>query len=489
MQVPDTTQQEVDAILERSQAAWAQWSAFSRERRAEGIRTVAARLEQAADELVALALDETHLGEARLRSELVRTTFQLRLLADVACDGAYLDVRIDHAAPDWPMGPRPEIRRLRVPVGPVLVFAASNFPFAFSVAGGDSAAALAAGCTVVLKAHPGHPRLSARTAALVAEALEQAGAPGGTFQIIFGEQAGVAALRHPLAKAAAFTGSLAGGRALHDIAAARPEPIPFYGELGSVNPVFVTPAADAARAEEIAKGLVGSFTLGAGQFCTKPGVVFAPAGSRFVEALRSLELPAAAPLLNERITSMYLEGERRLREHPGVEVLNEGAGALSDPPAPTVLLTTAESVIADREALLAECFGPTVLVVQYRGSEQLLALAAGLDGQLTATLAAEDGEQLARELAAVLVTKAGRLLWNQWSTGVSVTYAQQHGGPYPATTAPTTTSVGTAAIDRFTRPVAFQGFPVGLLAPELGDEPLVPRLVDGRPQLAGGSSS
>ncbi len=483
----DTPQQEVDAALERSQAAWTQWSGFTRERRAEAMRAAAARLDAAADELVPLAIAETHLGEPRLRSELVRTTFQLRLLADTISDGAYLDVRVDHAEPDWPMGPRPEIRRLRVPVGPVVVFAASNFPFAFSVAGGDSAAALAAGCTVVLKAHPGHPRLSARTGELVAEALEQAGAPVGTFQVIFGEQAGVAALRHPLVTAAAFTGSLAGGRALYDIAAARPEPIPFYGELGSVNPVFVTPAADTARASAIAEGLIGSFTLGAGQFCTKPGVVFAPAGSGLVQALRALELPSAAPLLNDRITQLYLKGERRLREHPAVEVLSEGEGALSDPPAPTVLLTTADAVIADRESLLNECFGPTVLIVQYDSEEQLLALAAGLDGQLTATLAAEPDEELARELAAILVTKAGRLLWNQWSTGVSVTYAQQHGGPYPATTAPGTTSVGTAAIDRFTRPVAFQGFPVALLPTELGDGPVVSRLVDGRPQLAGES--
>ena len=483
----DTPQQEVDATLQRSQAAWTRWSAFTRERRAQAMRAAAARLDAAADELVPLAIAETHLGEPRLRSELVRTTFQLRLLADTISDGAYLDVRIDHAAPDWPMGPRPEIRRWRVPVGPVVVFAASNFPFAFSVAGGDSAAALAAGCTVVLKAHPGHPQLSARTGELVAEALEQAGAPAGTFQVIFGEQAGVAALRHPLVKAAAFTGSLAGGRALYDIAAARPEPIPFYGELGSINPVFVTPAADTARAGAIAEGLIGSFTLGAGQFCTKPGVVFAPAGSGLVQALRALELPSAAPLLNDRITQLYLKGERRLREHPGVEVLSEGEGALSDPPAPTVLLTTADAVVADRESLLNECFGPTVLIVQYDSEEQLLALAAGLDGQLTATLAAEADEELARELAAILVTKAGRLLWNQWSTGVSVTYAQQHGGPYPATTAPGTTSVGTAAIDRFTRPVAFQGFPVELLAAELGDEPVVSRLVDGRPQLAGES--
>lgn len=479
----ETQQNEIDVIARRSQAAWEQWAELGRVRRADAMRAAAAVLDDAADELVPLALAESHLAEPRLRSELVRTNFQLRLLADTVCDGGYLDVRVDHAAPDWPMGARPEIRRWRVPVGPVVVFAASNFPFAFSVAGGDTASALAAGCSVILKAHPGHPQLSERTGQLVAGALERAGAPAGTFQVIFGEQAGVAALRHPLVKAAAFTGSLAGGRALYDIAAARPEPIPFFGELSSVNPVFVTPAADAARGEQIAEGLVGSFTLGAGQFCTKPGVVFAPAGSSLVSALRVRELPAPAPLLNGRIAELYLAGERRLRAHPAVQVLNEGEGALSDPPAPTVLLTTADAVIADQRSLLTECFGPTVLIAEYTATEQLLEVAAALDGQLTATLAAEEHDAIARELTAVLVTKAGRLLWNQWSTGVSVTHAQQHGGPYPATTAPGTTSVGTAAIDRFTRPVAFQGFPVALLPAELGDESVAPRLVDGQPEL------
>ncbi len=263
------------------------------------------------------AIRETHLGEARLRGELRRTTFQLRLFADVVSDGAYLDVRIDHADPEWPMGaPRPDLRRLLHPIGPVLVFAASNFPFAFSVAGGDTASALAAGCPVVVKAHPGHPELSAATAAVVQRALADAGAPDGVLGLIFGTDAGVAALRAREIKAASFTGSTAGGRALFDIASQRPEPIPFYGELGSVNPVFVTERAAESRAEAIVSEFVASFTLGAGQFCTKPGVLLVPRDSGVVERLAEAELPGAAPLLYPQIQDGYLETLRGLAAQP-----------------------------------------------------------------------------------------------------------------------------------------------------------------------------
>lgn len=456
------------------------WARQPRAQRADALWAVADRLDAAADVLIPIAMGESHLPEPRLRGELARTTFQLRLFADVVDEGSYLDVRIDHADAQWPVAPRPDLRRMRVPFGAVVVFAASNFPFAFSVAGGDSASALAAGCSVILKAHPGHPDLSAATADVVQAALAASGGPDGVFQVVFGDEAGRAALTNPLVKAAAFTGSITGGRALFDLAAARPEPIPFYAELGSVNPVFVMRGSDTERGPALADELVGSFTLGAGQFCTKPGVVLLPAASNLLGALRERDLPAPAPLLNQRITAGYLRGALALREHSNVEVVAEGPDPLGDPPSPTILRTDVDALLADPQLLFAECFGPTVLLVEYVDARQLLDVARSMEGQLTATLVANETETGLADLVATLAGKVGRLLWNQWPTGVSVTYAQQHGGPYPATTAPGTTSVGTAAIDRFTRPVAYQNFPQALLPREVRDDTALPRRIDGR---------
>ena len=472
----ETDLHRIDSIVTAAHRAAAAWAAWPRSRRARTLCAVAERLESDGAELVAIAMRESHLTEPRLRSELARTTFQLRLFADVVDDGGYLDVRIDHADAHWPMGVRPDLRRTRVPYGAVVVFAAGNFPFAFSVAGGDTASALAAGCSVILKAHPGHPDLSAATAETVCAALMDDGCPDGLLQIVYGEDAGRAALSHHLVKAGAFTGSIAGGRALFDLAAARPEPIPFYGELGSVNPVFVTPTADAERGADLASELIDSFTLGAGQFCTKPGVVFAPESSSLLAALSRAALPAPAPMLNARIAEGYQLGLRALRGHDRVRVVASGA----DPAAPAVLVTDISALRDDPEALLTECFGPAVLVVEYAAESQMLQVAGTLPGQLTATLIADEGDAIVPELVRALGGKVGRLLWNQWPTGVSVTYAQQHGGPYPATTAPGTTSVGSAAIDRFTRPLTYQGFPSDLLPSEVRDDPCVPARVDGR---------
>ena len=477
----DTTQTEVDQLVRAAAAAAPAWAALAPAARAAALTAVADALDAARDELVALAQRETHLPEGRLTGELRRTTFQLRLFAEVVTEGAHLDARNDHADADWPMGAaRPDLRRVNEPLGPVLVFAASNFPFAFSVAGGDTASALAAGCPVLLKAHPGHPALSRLTGEVVVEALRSAGAPDGTFAVLFGVEAGTAALRHPAVKAAAFTGSQHAGRALFDIAAARPEPIPFYGELGSVNPTFVTPAAARERAEEIAGGFVSSFTLGVGQFCTKPGILFVPGGSGLAERLAAAELPAGAQMLNERLHSGYVERLGELRSHPAVRVLAEGDDPLGDRPGPTVLATTARDFRAATAELAAECFGPTALVVEYDDAAELPGLAAALEGQLTATVQGTEGDDVA-DLVAALAGRAGRVLWNEWPTGVSVTHAQQHGGPYPATTAPSTTSVGTAAITRFLRPVAYQNMPEQFLPEALReDNPLgIPRRVDG----------
>ena len=473
----ETGGSEVDALVAAAVKASDIWARESRFRRAEVLDNVADHLDRAGDELVPLAVQESHLPTGRLTGELVRTTFQLRMFANVLREGSYLDARIDHADPDYPMGaPRPDLRRILQPLGPVVVFAASNFPFAFSVAGGDTASALAAGCAVLLKSHPGHPRLSAATAAVVQAGLAAAGAPDGLFALIDGDEAGRAALVHPAIRAGAFTGSIRGGRALFDLCTGRPEPIPFYGELGSVNPVFVTRAAADRRAGDIAAGFLSSFTLGAGQFCTKPGLLAVPGGSPVLDALTAADLPGAAPMLNERIQSGYLSIRDELAAHPGVTVLTAGP----DETSPTLLRTTVSALLDDPDGLLRECFGPTAVVAEYSGEDELLALADALDGQLTATLAAEPDDEVAIELTRKLSSKAGRVLWNQWPTGVSVTDAQQHGGPYPATTAPGTTSVGTAAITRFLRPVAYQGYPQHLLPAELRDDAVLPRRVDGR---------
>lgn len=453
-----------DQAVAAAVSAAAGWAAAPPQERAEGLSAIADALEAARAELVALADEESHLGETRLNGELTRTTFQLRLFADQVREGAFYDARIDRPDPQWPSGPRPDLRRYRTALGPVLVFAASNFPFAFSVAGGDTASALAAGCPVVLKAHPGHPRLSRRTAEIIAGA----GLPDGVFGLIEGEAEGVEALRHPGIAAAAFTGSEKGGLALAKIAAERPTPIPFFGELGSVNPTVVTPRAAETRPDEIAQGYAASLTLGAGQFCTNPGLLFAPEAlvDEIAERLRGV---AAAPMLNDRIEAGFLSVSDALGGRPGVRRVvwpEDGAST-----APRLLTMDLAAFRADAVAAGQECFGPLGLVVTYDDLADVADAVAALPGQLTTSLHAEQDET--GDLAAltdVLADRSGRVLWNQWPTGVAVSYAMEHGGPYPATTAPATTSVGTAAIERFLRPVAFQGWPQELLPPPLRDD-------------------
>jgi NADP-dependent aldehyde dehydrogenase len=480
----ETTPAELDAVLAAAAGAARLWSATTPATRALCLRAVADALEGESDELVAMAAAESHLGTDRLTGELGRTTFQLRLFADVVDEGSFLDATIDHPEPTWPPGPRPDLRRMGVPVGPVVVFAASNFPFAFSVAGGDTAAALAAGCPVVLKAHPGHPRLSRRTGEIVSRALASSGAPAGMFAVVDGEAAGRAAVTSPHIGAGAFTGSLGAGRALFDLAAARPSPIPFYAEMGSLNPVFVTRAALVDRGPEILVSFATSFTLSAGQFCTKPGLLFVPAGTvsdqDLTDALAGHR--AGAPLLNDHIQTGYERELDALRHHPGVRTVVSETYAAGEPPSPTVLATTVAELLAAPDELLVECFGPTSLVVEYTDDDELLEAAGALAGQLTATVHGEETDTVVPALLSLLADRAGRLLWNGWPTGVSVTDAMQHGGPYPATTSPLHTSVGTAAINRFLRPVCFQSLPDRLLPPALQDaNPLgIPRRVDGR---------
>ncbi|KAA9089616.1 aldehyde dehydrogenase (NADP(+)) [Microbacterium radiodurans] len=475
-----TTLPELDEIAAAATAAAPLWRTSPAATRAAWIRAVADALDAATDELVEIADRETHLGTTRLRGEVGRTTGQLRLFADVVLEGSYLEATVDDADPSA-TPPRPELRRVLVGVGPVAVFSASNFPFAFSVCGGDTASAWAAGNPVVVKAHSGHPELSRRTAEIARAALAAAGAPEGSLALIEGREAGNALVQHPAIRAAGFTGSLSGGRALFDLAAGRPDPIPFYGELGSVNPVVVTPGAAAARGDALAQGLVGSFTLGVGQFCTKPGVVFVPRGAdAFVDAVATA-VPGVSggPLLTERITDAFPSGIDALADDPAVAVVARGAESAGGAQ-PIVLRTDAAAVAERPETLLEECFGPVTLLVAYDGADDLHAALRAVPGSLTATLHAEEADDVDDTLA-LLQERAGRVLFAGWPTGVAVTWSQQHGGPWPATTS-LHTSVGASAIRRFLRPVTFQDAPARLLPAELRDENLaaIPHRRNGR---------
>jgi NADP-dependent aldehyde dehydrogenase len=454
----------------------------SRAERATWLRSVAERLDAARDELVGIADSETHLGAPRLEGEVARTTGQLRLFADVITDGSYLEATLDSAVADA-TPPRPEIRRLLRPLGPVAVFSASNFPFAFSVAGGDTASALAAGCPVVVKAHSGHQQLSRVTAAIVADALAVAGAPAGTFGLVEGREQGRALAAAPAIRAVAFTGSLAGGRGLLDVIADRDEPIPFFGELGSVNPVVVTPGAAEARGDVLAEGLVDSFTLGGGQFCTKPGVVFVPTGFSARAALSAaIERRPAFRLLTERITDAFLPGAERLRTAGEVELVAGALGRGSEGVPAAVLGTTLANFLVHSSELLEECFGPLTILVTYESLGQLGAALALIPGSLTATLHSEPDEADAvAPLIALLADRAGRVLFDGWPTGVAVTWGQHHGGPWPATNTQFT-SVGGTAIRRFLRPIAYQRAPAFALPADLTDDGLarIPHRRDGR---------
>lgn len=430
--------------------------------RATWLRALASALGSCRSELIKLAHSETLLPINRLEAEFTRTTFQLRFFADVVEDGAYLDFRHDVADPDWPMGPRPDLRRVNIPIGPVLVFAAGNFPFAFSVLGGDTTSALAAGCPVVVKAHPDHPKLAREVAELAAVTLREADAPEGTFALIEGVGPGVDALRDNRIRAAAFTGSTAGGRALFDVAASRSDPIPFFGELGSINPVVLAPAVARRDADTFVSGLISSFTAGAGQLCTKPGLVFAPLGADIGRRV-SASLPASElPLLSEHGATAFVANWSSVTGSDDAVVEN---GREVRPVTATV---SAPEFLEDPDRYQTECFGPATVVVEYDDTDRLLAALAVLHGSLTATVHADEADQdWVRPVVAELERVAGRLVWNDWPTGVSVTHAQQHGGVYPASVPANATSVGSAAITRFVRPIAYQGFPEQLLEAEL----------------------
>jgi NADP-dependent aldehyde dehydrogenase len=484
----ETTEQQVDRLGRLAARAAPALEALGRPFRAGLLRALADALEADRETIVELADRETALGGTRLNGELTRTCYQLRLFAEAVEEGGYVEAIIDHAG-DTPMGPRPDLRRMLVPIGPVAVFGASNFPLAFSVPGGDTAAALAAGCPVIVKAHPSHPATAQRCFDVMRDAAAAAGAPEGTLGLVHGQAAGTALVTHPAIKAVGFTGSLTGGRALADLAAARPEPIPFYGELSSLNPVVVTPAAAAERAEAIGRGLAGSATLGAGQFCTKPGLTFIPSGSDG-DRLRDAVAAAVGALggqvaLNGGIQHGYRDGTARLAEHSGLSPIAEGGagGVEGDGDGFLVRPMVFGSEIGKLDELVTEeCFGPVTVLVSYADEAELVAALAALPGSLTATLhIAESTPDDVGALVDVLRARAGRLLFNGFPTGVAVAWAQQHGGPWPATNT-LHTSVGITSVRRFLRPVAWQDAPQQVLPAELRDDPgtsAVPRRVDG----------
>jgi NADP-dependent aldehyde dehydrogenase len=485
------TSAEVDSVARFASAAFATYSQAPGKIKAAFLRRAADSLDTHNQDLAERAHLETALPMPRLLGEVARTSGQLRLFASVVEEGSWVNARIDPALPERKPLPRPDIRSLLRPLGPVVVFGASNFPLAFSVAGGDTASALAAGCPVIVKAHPAHPGTSELVAQLVSDAVAAEGLHPGVFSLIFdaGIEAGSALVRHPLVRAVAFTGSLRGGRALMDLASARPDPIPCFTEMSSGNPVFILTGALRKDPAALAKGLFGSFTLGAGQFCTKPGVVLMPAmpeASTFTREIRSLvEAAEPFPLLTSSIAREYARGTEARASQVTLAANAPTPASVDSCHAPAKLFQTSVEQLLARPALAEEIFGPATLLVLCNTPSDYLRAAASLDGHLTATIFGTDEDLAAnRELIRTLEQKAGRLIFNGFPTGVEVTHAMVHGGPYPSTSDPRFTSVGTLSIYRFARPVCFQGFPEGILPQELQDaNPLgIRRLRDGRPE-------
>ncbi|MGA0542179.1 aldehyde dehydrogenase (NADP(+)) [Neotabrizicola sp. VNH66] len=461
----------VNRACEAAEEAFWSYGYSSREERARFLDTIADEIEARAEAITEIGTAETGLPTARLQGERGRTTGQLRLFASHIRAGDYLDQRFDAALPDRQPAPRPEIRMIQRPIGPVAVFGASNFPLAFSTAGGDTAAALAAGCPVVVKGHSAHPGTGEIIAEAVHAAIGKCGVHPGVFSLIQGgrRDVGTALVQHPRIKAVGFTGSLAGGRALFDLCAARPEPIPFFGELGSVNPMFILPEAAKARAGALGAGWAGSLTMGAGQFCTNPGIAVVVDGAdadRFTKAMtEALAKVGPQPMLTPGIAKAYRDGQARFQTRNTVKPLYETASG-ERTASPNLYETTGDQFLADH-ALSEEVFGPLGLVVRVGSAEEMVKLAKGFEGQLTATIHMDKADtEAARALMPVLERKAGRVLVNGFPTGVEVVDAQVHGGPYPASTNFGATSVGTLSIRRFLRPVAFQNVPAELL-PEI----------------------
>lgn len=459
-----------------------------REQRAKLLEAIADEIMALGDELLERAHAETGLPIARLTGERGRTCGQLKLFATVVRDGGWMDIRIDPALPDRQPLPRPDLRLYKVPLGPVAVFGASNFPLAFSVAGGDTASALAAGCPVIVKGHPAHPGTTELVARAINAAVAKSDYPAGVFSMLSGtaNELGGALVADPRVAAVGFTGSRGGGLALMNIAAKRPVPIPVYAEMSSINPVVLMPGALESRGEALAKGFVASLTMGSGQFCTNPGLVIAidsPALDRFVKAATEALAPAQPTvMLTPSIHAAYEKGLADLSAHGDVTVLGRGAESSGKYCARGALLSIAADKFIGDEVASREVFGSASLVVRCRDADQVAAVLESLEGQLTATLQLDSSDEAAAaRFVPILQRKAGRVLANGWPTGVEVSNAMVHGGPFPATADGRSTSVGTLAIDRFLRPVCYQDMPESLLPEALrGDGPAsVPHRLDG----------
>src|SRR6056297_2202441 len=462
----------VEIACSSAEAAFVTYARTSAKARAEFLNAIADEIEVRAEEITETGSRETGLPEARLQGERGRTTGQLRLFAEHILKGEHLDFRHDPAMPDRQPVPRPDLRMIQRPIGPVAVFGASNFPLAFSVAGGDTASALAAGCPVVVKGHSAHPGTSEIVARAIEAAIATCGVHPGAFSLIQGgkRDVGQALVQHPLINAVGFTGSLGGGRALFDLCTQRPTPIPFFGELGSVNPMFLLPDAMKARGQALAEGWAGSLTMGAGQFCTNPGiaiVIDGPDADAFIAAAgKALEPVEAQTMLTDGIATAYRQGRDRIASSAGVQEVVTSMCDLRNA-TPYLYATTGDAWLAD-EALGEEVFGPLGLVVRVTGFEQMLEVAKSLHGQLTCTLHLDAGDtETGQKLMPVLERKAGRVLANGFPTGVEVCDSMVHGGPYPASTNFGATSVGTLAIRRFLRPVCYQNMPDTLLPGDL----------------------
>lgn len=486
LDVAESTPQQVAALTAGAIRALPWLRAQGRSGRAALLDRIAEELSGRSESIVDTADRETALGATRLTGELARTTYQLRFLGEVVRDGGYLDIAIDRATPDTSMGPRPDLRRMLTPLGPVAVFGASNFPLAFGIVGGDTASALAVGCPVVAKAHPAHPETSLIVAEAVSHAIRAQGGPDGVFGMVFGYQAGITLVRDPDIAAVGFTGSLSGGRALSGIAASRPRPIPFYGELGSLNPLVVTAVAAAERAIELGEGIAGSVLLGQGQFCTKPGLILVPAtasGAAVTTALAdAVRRSTPGHLLTSQITSAFTTSTAAVTKDPAVRVLARSEGEGSRTGALLASVPAARLLAGDPGALLAEHFGPFAIVAEYAGTDELAAVLTALEPALTGTVLAAAGgaDPALAAIVELLSARSGRVIVNGYPTGVAVSWAMHHGGPYPAATA-NETSVGAAAVRRWLRPVTYQNTPQDLLPAELRDAPVpwLPRRIDG----------
>jgi alpha-ketoglutaric semialdehyde dehydrogenase len=489
--IHEATPAEVDEAMRTADAAFEEYRVVAAERGAAFLEAIAEEWMTLGDTLVEQAHAETALSMGRLTSERARMVNQARLFAELVREGSWVDARIDHADPNRQPAPKPDVRRMLQPIGPIVVFGASNFPFGIGVGGSDTIAALAVGCPVVAKGHRGHPGTCELIGHAIVTAAEQTGVPVGVFGMLHGagRDMGQALARHPLTKAVAFTGSQAAGRALFDTAASRRDPIPVYAEMGSTNPVFVLPKAMAERGAQIAEGYIQSVTLGTGQFCTNPGVLLAvegPALGTFLDAIaRNAQAIAPSTMLTTGICEAFHGGFDRVRATPGVSILGQSAAATdrSRSQAPCAIFKTDLTTLEAQPQLWDEVFGPASIVIVCPTVSGLAGVARRLHGHLTASIHGTAAElEASADLVRLLERRVGRVVFNGFPTGIEVCSAMHHGGPYPATTDEHFTSIGTASIERFVRPICYQGFTQAALPLELRDDNPrgIWRLVDGR---------